>query len=230
MRLVFLHDGNFSVVVAIRLLVYALMSSRPNGYHIRTSSLTPAYGVSPHRSLPTIGRARLARPSGAFASLQPRPHILAGRPPPTTASPSMATSTSTSTTKVPLRKNTATLSAPKGKSAADPAKKKGKAGSGSESSKKVLVIVESPAKARTISQLLKKAGGGRFDGYTVDACNGHVTDLVGKRKDVPPELKEKTKKWDVVGVDVVSPSPELTSGLRAFFWRIRGSRRHPRRP
>lgn len=81
-------------------------------------------------------------------------------------------------------------------------------------SRKVLVIVESPAKAKTISRILGKArrssgdGGGEssinFDGYTVDACNGHVRDLVGKRKDVPPELKEKTKNWDVIGVDVVS--------------------------
>lgn len=110
-----------------------------------------------------------------------------------------STSTSTSTKKTAAAKK----STPKGKSSADTPKKVTKKKAGSEASKKVLVIVESPAKARTISQLLKKAGGGRFDGYTVDACNGHVTDLVGKRKDVPLELKEKTKKWDVVGVDVV---------------------------
>lgn len=111
----------------------------------------------------------------------------------------MAASTSTSTKKTAAAKK----STPKGKSSADTPKKVTKKKAGSEASKKVLVIVESPAKARTISQLLKKAGGGRFDGYTVDACNGHVTDLVGKRKDAPLELKEKTKKWDVVGVDVV---------------------------
>lgn len=52
--------------------------------------------------------------------------------------------------------------------------------------------------------MLKKVGGGAYDGYTVDACYGHVRELVGKKKDLSPELKEKTKKWDVVGVDVVS--------------------------
>ena len=77
------------------------------------------------------------------------------------------------------------------------------------SPRKVLVIVESPAKARTISRILEKArntdgSSMDFGGYTVDACNGHVRDLVGKRRDVPPELKERTKKWDVIGVDVVS--------------------------
>ncbi|CAM9483728.1 unnamed protein product, partial [Hapterophycus canaliculatus] len=73
--------------------------------------------------------------------------------------------------------------------------------------KRVLVIVESPAKARTITALLEKAGGGGgggelYKGYTVDACNGHVTDLVSKRRDVPVELRQQTKGWDVVGVDV----------------------------
>ncbi|CAN0367107.1 unnamed protein product, partial [Ectocarpus sp. 6 AP-2014] len=60
------------------------------------------------------------------------------------------------------------------------------------------VIVESPATARTISELLEKAaaggggegggvGGGEgelYMGYTVDAWNGNVMDLVGKRRDV----------------------------------------------
>lgn len=71
-----------------------------------------------------------------------------------------------------------------------------------KAAKNVLVIVESPAKARTISALLNKLKDG--PSYKVDACNGHVTDLVRSRKDVPPELKEKSKKWDVMGVDVVS--------------------------
>lgn len=85
------------------------------------------------------------------------------------------------------------------------------------------MIVESPAKAKTISRILGKArrssdGGGRssinFDGYTVDACNGHVRDLVGKRKDVPPELKEKTKNWGVIGVDVVSKQERSTANQK----------------
>ena len=88
---------------------------------------------------------------------------------------------------------------------------------GKEGSKRVLVIVESPAKARTITALLQKAagGGGMYKGYTVDACNGHVTDLVSKRKDIPPELKARTKGWDIVGVDVVSylSSKEMTDRM-----------------
>ena len=77
------------------------------------------------------------------------------------------------------------------------------------SPRKVLVTVESPAKARTISGILEKArnrdgSSMDFGGYTVDACNGHVRDFVGKRRDLPPELKQRTKKWDVIGVDVVS--------------------------
>lgn len=103
---------------------------------------------------------------------------------------------------------------------------------GKKGPKSVLVIVESPAKARTITALLKKAsgaaGGGLYDGYTVDACNGHVTDLVGKRKDVPLELKEKTKGWDVVGVDVVSscrkkaaPAAERADRVYGSSWQQR---------
>lgn len=102
--------------------------------------------------------------------------------------------------------------APATKTAAATRTSKKKPGGGGDKdkeggSKNVLVIVESPAKARTISTLLKKAGGGggrSYAGYKVDACNGHVTDLVSKRRDVPLELKEQTKGWDVVGVDVVS--------------------------
>lgn len=67
----------------------------------------------------------------------------------------------------------------------------------------VLVVVESPAKARTIASLLKQVEGGRFDGHKVHACNGHVRNLVQKRRDVPSHLKDVTKKWDVLGVDVV---------------------------
>lgn len=65
------------------------------------------------------------------------------------------------------------------------------------------MIVESPAKARTISALLKQAKDGRYAGYKVDACKGHVMDLVGRKKDIPPELKAAAKNWEVVGVDVV---------------------------
>ncbi|TPX03446.1 hypothetical protein FJ656_17130, partial [Schumannella luteola] len=45
---------------------------------------------------------------------------------------------------------------------------------------KKLVIVESPAKARTIAQYLG-------DGYEVQASVGHIRDLIDT-KDLPPEL------------------------------------------
>ena len=46
-----------------------------------------------------------------------------------------------------------------------------------------LVIVESPAKAKTIQEFLNK------DKYIVDWCAGHVRDL-SKAKDAPPELRK----------------------------------------
>lgn len=58
---------------------------------------------------------------------------------------------------------------------------------------KTLVIVESPAKARTISQFLGK-------GYEVKASFGHIRDLPEKATDVPAELKGKS--WAKLGVNV----------------------------
>ena len=56
-----------------------------------------------------------------------------------------------------------------------------------------LVIVESPAKAKTL---------GRFLGakYRVEACYGHVRDLPESAADVPKEIKDKD--WGRMGVDV----------------------------
>jgi DNA topoisomerase-1 len=56
-----------------------------------------------------------------------------------------------------------------------------------------LVIVESPAKARTISKFLGR-------GYTVEASIGHVRDLPEGKKDLPEEFKDKS--WARLGVDV----------------------------
>ena len=47
---------------------------------------------------------------------------------------------------------------------------------------KKLVIVESPAKAKTIAQYLG-------DGYEVQASVGHIRDLI-EPKNLPPELKK----------------------------------------
>ncbi|CAM9633486.1 unnamed protein product [Scytosiphon promiscuus] len=129
-------------------------------------------------------------------------------PPPRMAASASTAPSATKKAPAPAKKKRAAAAVSKrspvaSKTAA--AKKKGLSSS-KDGDKKVLVIVESPAKARTITALLEKAGAGDggklYRGYTVDACNGHVTDLVGKRRDVPAELKEATKGWDVVGVDV----------------------------
>src|SRR5919201_1341603 len=57
---------------------------------------------------------------------------------------------------------------------------------------KTLVIVESPAKARTLSGLLPKH-------YQVEASYGHVRDLPESADQVPEEIRKK--KWGRLGVD-----------------------------
>jgi DNA topoisomerase-1 len=56
-----------------------------------------------------------------------------------------------------------------------------------------LVIVESPAKARTISKLLGR-------GYTVEASIGHIRDLPQGAKQIPKEYKDEP--WKDLGVNV----------------------------
>ncbi|MDA7950103.1 MAG: type I DNA topoisomerase [Pirellulaceae bacterium] len=63
----------------------------------------------------------------------------------------------------------------------------------SEKNEKALVIVESPAKARTISKYLGK-------NYTVEASIGHVRDLPQGAKEVPEKYKEFS--WANLGVNV----------------------------
>src|SRR4051794_36779469 len=58
---------------------------------------------------------------------------------------------------------------------------------------KSLVIVESPAKAKTISKFL----GGN---YTVEASIGHIRDLPQGAKELPAEFKGE--KWAYLGVNV----------------------------
>ena len=58
---------------------------------------------------------------------------------------------------------------------------------------KSLVIVESPAKARTISKFLGS-------GYQVEASIGHVRDLPGGAKDMPKKWKKEP--WAYLGVNI----------------------------
>lgn len=62
-----------------------------------------------------------------------------------------------------------------------------------KSTGKSLVIVESPAKARTISKFLGSS-------YQVEASIGHVRDLPAGKKDVPE--KYKSEDWAYLGVDI----------------------------
>ncbi len=56
-----------------------------------------------------------------------------------------------------------------------------------------LVIVESPAKARTLARLLG-------DDYRVEASVGHVRDLPQNASEIPAEIRDKP--WASIGVDV----------------------------
>src|SRR5689334_11482519 len=60
-----------------------------------------------------------------------------------------------------------------------------------------LVIVESPAKARTIARFL--AGDSEFDEAMLEASVGHIRDLPARAAEVPESEK---KKWEILGVDV----------------------------
>ena len=73
------------------------------------------------------------------------------------------------------------------------AKKAAKSPGKKGSSGKSLVIVESPAKARTISKFLG-------DGYVIEASIGHVRDLPEGAKQIPAEYKGQ--KWANLGVNV----------------------------
>ena len=65
----------------------------------------------------------------------------------------------------------------------------------SEPVSKSLVIVESPAKARTIAGYLGKE-------YVVESSIGHIRDLPKKKSAVPEDLRARFAKGDELGVDV----------------------------
>src|SRR6184192_646224 len=62
-----------------------------------------------------------------------------------------------------------------------------------EKKDKRLVIVESPAKARTIKGYLG-------DGFVVESSVGHIRDLPERAADIPEQYKKE--KWARLGVDV----------------------------
>ncbi|HUH17420.1 MAG TPA: DNA topoisomerase, partial [Methylomirabilota bacterium] len=66
---------------------------------------------------------------------------------------------------------------------------------------RALVIVESPAKAKTLARLLG-------DEYRVEASIGHVRDLPENASEVPAEIKDKP--WGRMGVDV-------ENGFRPYY-------------
>ena len=63
----------------------------------------------------------------------------------------------------------------------------------SKTNGKSLVIVESPAKARTIGRYLGK-------GYTVEASIGHIRDLPQGAREIPEKFKGE--EWAYLGVNV----------------------------
>ena len=63
-------------------------------------------------------------------------------------------------------------------------------------SERVLVIVESPAKAKTIAGYLNRADGRSFE---VEASIGHVRDLASKASELPEKLRKET--WAKYAVD-----------------------------
>jgi len=62
-----------------------------------------------------------------------------------------------------------------------------------EATGKILVVVESPTKAKTIRKFLGKE-------YFVESCMGHVRDLPQSAKDIPEKFKKQP--WATLGVDV----------------------------
>jgi DNA topoisomerase-1 len=81
---------------------------------------------------------------------------------------------------------------------------------------KSLVIVESPAKARTISKFLGRD-------FTVEASIGHIRDLPQGAKEIPAEFKDQS--WSRLGVNVdhdFDPLYVIPQGKAAHVKKLRG--------
>ena len=90
------------------------------------------------------------------------------------------------------------------------------------SSAKSLVIVESPAKARTISKFLGK-------NFTVEASIGHVRDLPKGAGQIPAEYRDQA--WSRLGVNVehdFDPLYIIPPGKTAQVRKLRRWSRTPR--
>src|SRR5947207_9048996 len=97
------------------------------------------------------------------------------------------------------------------------AKKKAKTSTkSSRNGGKSLVIVESPAKARTISKFLGRD-------FTVEASIGHIRDLPQGAKEIPAEYRDQA--WSRLGVNVdqgFDPLYVIPPGKTAQVKKLRG--------
>lgn len=81
---------------------------------------------------------------------------------------------------------------------------------------KILVIVESPAKARTIGRYLG-------DNFIVESSIGHIRDLPSKAAEIPAAYKKKP--WARIGVNVeedFSPIYIIPTQKKAHVKKIKG--------
>ena len=109
-------------------------------------------------------------------------------------------------------KRAAVKAAEKGESKTTAAKKKAAPKAAATGAAKKLIIVESPAKARTISRYLGK-------GYKVEASQGHVCDLPRSQMGVDPENDFEMKYITIRGWgDVLSAIRKEAKGAREILF------------
>lgn len=81
---------------------------------------------------------------------------------------------------------------------------------------RTLVIVESPAKARTIQKIV-----GDSSKYIIDFCAGHVRDLATGRKDFPPDF-EPTTIYEPLRLRNIDVGVDVTEDFKPFYVPIKG--------